>query len=100
MDRANFKAPYKMTCKDKVIFNRLGYFQSLLKITPSLENSPKAQEVACHCKQKIESTISLQASGRITHVALPSVGPLKARAQIMMADDDDYFLPMIERENH
>jgi hypothetical protein len=41
----------KITCKDKVIFNRLGYFQSL-KITPSLENSPKSQEVAGHCKQK------------------------------------------------
>jgi hypothetical protein len=44
MDRAIFRAPYKITCKEKVIFNRLGYFQSL-KITPSLENSPKSQEV-------------------------------------------------------
>jgi hypothetical protein len=38
-EKAIFKAPYKITCKDKVIYNTLGYFQSL-KITPSLENSP------------------------------------------------------------
>jgi hypothetical protein len=48
----------------------LGYFQSL-KTTPSLENSPKSQEVACHHKQKIESTLSLQASTRITRGAVP-----------------------------
>jgi hypothetical protein len=37
-DKAIFNAPYKITCKDMVICNRLGYLQSL-KITPSLENS-------------------------------------------------------------
>ena len=38
-DKAIFNTPYKITCKDKVICNRLlGYLQSL-KITPSLENS-------------------------------------------------------------
>ena len=38
-DRAICNAPYKITCKDKVICNRLGYLLSL-KITRSLENSP------------------------------------------------------------
>jgi hypothetical protein len=78
-----------------------------LKITPSLENSPKSQEVAGHRKQKIEPTLSLLHVAQCPHpppavtttvtttVTTASVRPLEARAQIMMADDVDYFLPSV-----
>ena len=100
-DRAIFKAPYKITCKDKVIFNRLGYFQSL-KITPSLENSLKystshKKSPAGHCKQKLlplylscfRFLASQAVPPRIVTTTTASVRPLEARSH------GDYFLPSV-----
>jgi hypothetical protein len=103
MDRAIFKAPYKITCKDKVIFNRLGYFQSL-KITPSLENSPKyllnkSQGRQVIANKKMLPLSYLSCFRFLASQAAPpphtvttttaSVGPLEARAH------EDYFLPSV-----
>ena len=80
-DKTIFKALYKIRCKDKVIFNRLGFFQSL-KITQSLENSPKSQEVTGHRNQKIASThrCKLPLTSQVWHSAPtcrpPSPSPL------------------------
>jgi hypothetical protein len=99
-DRAIFKAPYKITCKDKVIFNRLGYFQSL-KIAPSLENSPSTQQVTSRRQVIANKNLlplylscfrflaSQAVPPRIVTTTTASVRPLEARSH------GDYFLPSV-----
>jgi hypothetical protein len=101
-DRAIFKAPYyKITCKDKVIFNRLGYFESL-KITPSLENALSTEQVIRSRWQVIANKklpplylscfrfLASQAAPPAPSPRYHSVGPLEARAH------DNYYELVID----
>ncbi len=86
-DKAICNAPYKITCKDKVICNRLGYLQSL-KITPSLENSPISDSHKIWSQQVTGSSVANKrlpphftqllhtlASIHHPHTSLPATGP-------------------------
>ena len=92
-DKAIFNAPYKITCKDKVICNRLGYLQSL-QITPSLENSPISDSHKIWSQQVTGSSVANKrlpphftqllhtlASIHHPHTSLPATGPRPLQEQ-------------------